>query len=145
MGRDGSARTYPDSGSDRPFHPASHHGNQEENLLDFAAINRYHVGMVPYLIKKLEETTVGDTPLIDKTAVIYGSPMGDPNVHNHRRCPLFLAGHADGFLKGNLHLKAPEGTPMANVMLSLMHGIGMDHVESFGDSTGTFPLSAAAV
>jgi len=145
MGRDGSARTYPDSGSDRPFHPASHHGNQEENLVDFAAINRYHVGMVPYLIKKLEETTVGDTPLIDKTAVIYGSPMGDPNVHNHRRCPLFLAGHADGFLKGNLHLKAPEGTPMANVMLSLMHGIGMDHVESFGDSTGTFPLSAAAV
>ena len=78
--------------------------------------------------------------LLDKTMILYGSPMGDPNVHNHKRCPLFVAGGANGKLEGNLHLKAPDGTPMANAMLSLMHKLGMDDVEDFGDSTGTLGL-----
>ena len=82
--------------------------------------------------------------LLDKSAVIYGSPMGDPNVHNHRRIPLLFAGHANGQLEGNLHLKAPDGTPTANVMLSLLHALGHDDMESFGDSTGAFPLSMGA-
>jgi hypothetical protein len=66
--------------------------------------------------------------------------MGDPNVHNHKRCPLLLAGHMGGKLKGNLHLKAPDGTSMANVFLSLLHGLGVDDLENFGDSTGEFDL-----
>jgi hypothetical protein len=68
--------------------------------------------------------------------------MADPNIHNHRRCPLVLFGHANGALKGNLHLKAADGTPMANVMLTLLHQLGLDDVQSFGDSTGAFALAA---
>ena len=67
--------------------------------------------------------------------------MGDPNVHNHKRVPLFLAGHMGGKFKGNLHLKAPDGTPMANVFLTLLHGLGLDDMASFGDSTGEFDLA----
>jgi len=74
--------------------------------------------------------------------VIYGSPMGNSNVHNHKRCPLFIAGKGGGALRGNLHLKAPDGTPMANVMLALMQDIGLTEVKSFGDSTGRFELTA---
>ena len=59
----------------------------------------------------------GDGTLLDNTLVIYGSPMGNPNVHNHKRCPLFFAGHAGGALKGGLHIKAADGTPMANAFL----------------------------
>ena len=66
--------------------------------------------------------------------------MGNSNMHNHKRCPLFLAGHANGNLKGNLHVKAPDGTPMANVMLTLLHDLGLNDMKSFGDSTGTFEL-----
>jgi hypothetical protein len=73
--------------------------------------------------------------------IIWGSPMADPNVHNHRRCPLVLMGHADGRLKGGLHLKAPDGMPMANVMLTVMHKLGMDDLKSFGDSTGEFDVT----
>ena len=62
----------------------------------------------------------GDSNLLDKTMVVWGSPMADPNVHNHRRCPLILLGHGNGMLKGNLHLKAADGTPMANVFLTLL-------------------------
>ena len=74
--------------------------------------------MVPYFLEKLKNTPDGDGNLLDNTLVIYGSPMGDSNVHNHKRCPLFLAGHAGGQLKGGLHLKAADGTPMANAMLT---------------------------
>jgi hypothetical protein len=137
MGRDASARVFPESGTDKPFHPCSHHGGSEEGVTDFYKINKYHVGMLPYLLKKLESTVEGDTHLLDKTMVIYGSPMGDSNLHNHKRCPLIVAGGANGSLPGNLHIKAPDGTPMANAMLSLLHKLGMEDVESFGDSTGT--------
>jgi hypothetical protein len=69
--------------------------------------------------------------------------MGDPNVHAHRRAPLILMGKANGALEGNLHLKAPEGTPMANVFVTLMQKIGHDDFSQLGDSTGEFELTFA--
>ena len=140
MGRDSSARIFPNSGVDKPFHPASHHGNNEKNILDFAEINRYHVAQLPYFLDRLKETVEGDSNLLDRTMILYGSPMGDPNVHNHKRCPLVVLGGANGRLKGNAHVAAETDTPMANAMVTLMHKLGMDDVDSFGDSTGTLSL-----
>jgi hypothetical protein len=77
--------------------------------------------------------------------IVYGSPMGDGNLHNHRRVPFILLGGANGRLEGDSHLKAPDGTPLANVMLSLLHELGVDDIDSFGDSTGAFPLSIGTV
>ena len=144
MGRDASGRVYPASGVDKGFHPASHHGGNERNIADFKKINEYHVGLLPYFLEKLEHTIEGDAHMLDKTMIIYGSPMGDPNVHNHKRCPLFVVGGANGAMDGNLHVRAAPETPMADVMLSLLHGLGMDDVGSFGDSTGEFSLTAPA-
>ena len=144
MGRDSSARVFPESGSDRPFHPASHHGGREEAILDFAKINRYHVSMLPYFLEKLQSIQEGDTHLLDKTMIVYGSPMADGNLHNHRRAPLFVMGGANGRLEGGLHLKTPDGTPMANAMLSLSHALGMDDMDDFGDSTAELSLSMPA-
>jgi hypothetical protein len=140
MGRDGSGRVYPESGVSTAFHPASHHRDQEKRILEFAKINAYHVSTVPYFLEKLKSTMEGETNLLEKTLVLYGSPMGDPNVHNHKRCPLFLAGHANGQFKGNLHVKAAEGTPMANAMLTILHRLGLDDLETFGDSTGELSI-----
>ncbi|WP_419933912.1 DUF1552 domain-containing protein [Candidatus Palauibacter sp.] len=144
MGRDASGRVYPASGIDKGFHPASHHGDNEDNITDFAQLNRYHVGLVPYFLDRLKASMEGDTHLLDKTMIVYGSPMGDPNVHNHKRCPLFVVGGAQGRMDGNLHLRAAPGTPMANVMLSLMHRLGLDDMTSFGNSTGPFSFTATA-
>jgi len=140
LGRDGSARVYPMSGVNSPFHPASHHGENEARIQAFGQINKHHVSLVPYFLEKLKGVQEGEANLLDKTLVVYGSPMGNSNVHNHKRCPLFLAGKANGKLKGGLHLKAADGTPMANVMLTLLHDLGLNDVQSFGDSTGTFNL-----
>ncbi len=142
MGRDGSARVYSESGSDKPFHPASHHGGNEKGVKEFFLINKYHVSMLPYFLDKLKSISEGEHTLLDKTLIMYGSPMGDSNLHNHRRCPLILLGHANKKLAGNLHLKAPDSTPMANAMLSVMHTLGMNDLQSFGDSTTPFNLPA---
>jgi hypothetical protein len=139
-GRDASSRSYPASGTDKGFHPASHHGGREAAILDFNLINRYHVSMLPYFLDRLKSTMEGDTNLLEKTMIVYGSPMADGNVHNHRRCPLLVLGHGNGRLEGGVHIKAPDGTPMANAMLSVMHKLGMDDVQSFGDSTGDLSL-----
>jgi len=144
MGRDGSARTYPESGSEKPFHPASHHGGAEKAVREFFAINKYHVGMLPYFLNKLKSMSEGDSNLLEKTMIMYGSPMADGNLHNHRRCPLIVLGHANGKLAGNTHVKAPDGTPMANAMLGMMHSLGLDDVKRFGDSTDAFTLLADA-
>ena len=145
LGRDASGRSYPESGVTTGFHNASHHGEREDRILDFAKINKYHVSMVPYFLEKLKNTPDGDGTLLDNSLIMYGSPMGDSNVHNHKRVPLFFAGHAGGALKGNLHVKAAEGTPMANAMLTVAHKLGLDELASFGDSTGELDLNTPAV
>jgi hypothetical protein len=141
LSRDGTSRAYPESGTDKGFHPASHHGGGEKGVRDFQLINQYHVAMLPYLLGKLKGLQEGDATLLDQTMIIYGSPMGDPNVHNHRRCPLIVLGKAGGRLPGNLHIKAPDGTPMANAMLGMMHTLGMNDLTAFGDSTGVLGLT----
>ena len=99
-------RAYPESGHPGPFHPTSHHQDKEDKIREFAKINKYHVGMLPYFLDKLKATPDGEGNLLDNTMVLYGSPMGNSNLHNHRRCPLILLGHAGGQLKGGA---APQG------------------------------------
>ena len=124
------------------FHPASHHQDREERIREFQKINTYHIQQLPYFLDKLKSTPDGDGNLLDNSLVVYGSAMGNSNVHNHKRCPLFFAGHAGGALKGGLHLKAADGTPMANAMLPALQALGVE-ITSFGDSTGTLDLNRA--
>ena len=135
MSRDVCQRVYDGSGVKVPFHSASHHGETPAKISDFAKINRYHVSLLPYFFDKLKNTPDGDGNLLDHSLILYGSPMGDSNAHNHKRVPILLAGHANGKLKGNLHVRCADSTPMANVLLTILRKAGMN-VESIGDSTG---------
>jgi len=138
LGRDGSNRVYKESGSTGAFHIVSHHAENPDRVRELAKINAYHVGMLPYLLQELKETPDGDGSMLDNSVIIYGSPMGNPNQHNHKRVPFLVAGHAGGAITGGVHLKAKNGTPLSNVMLSLLHTLGHDDLQSFGDSEGTF-------
>ena len=144
-GRDSQNRVFPESGSDQPFHPASHHGNREDRIMEFNKICKYRVSMLPYFLEKLKTTMDGEASLLDKSVVLWGSPMADANVHNHRRCPLVLLGKGNGMLAGNTHIKAADGTPMANAMLSLLKHLGLEEMQSFGDSTGALSLTQSAI
>lgn len=138
-GRDASNRTFPESESSRAFHPASHHGGKEKGVLEFNKICQYRVSQLGYFMKQLEETNDGDSSLLDQSIVLWGSPMGDANLHNHRRCPLVLFGGANGKHKGGKHLKAKDGTPMANAMLTVLNWLGHEK-DTFGDSTGELSI-----
>ena len=94
---------------------------------------------MPYFLEKLKKTPDGDSNLLENSLIIYGGAMGDGNLHNHKRCPLFFAGRAGGAFKGNLHLKAPDGTPMANAWLTVARRLGID-IDTFGDSTGALEI-----
>ena len=144
LGRDGSSRSYPESGVTTGFHPASHHGEREERIIEYAKINKYHVSMVPYLLEKLKATPDGDGNLLDNSLVIYGSPMGDSNVHNHKRCPLFLAGHMGGRLKGGVALEGGRRHADGERDADAAAQPRRDRHETFGDSTGEFDLNNGA-
>jgi len=139
MSHDVSNRIFPESGVKTPFHSLSHHEEKPERIAEFAKLNRYHVGRLPYFLEKLKSTPDGDGSLLDHALVLYGSPMGDSHSHNHKRVPLFLAGHAGGELRGNLHRLCPSGTPQSNALLTVMHKLGVD-VEQVGDSTGELAI-----
>ncbi len=147
LSRDVSGRTFPGAGGDAAsaaFHPASHHQEEEDRLRVFQAINTYHVGLLPHLVDKLRGIQDGDGTLFDKSLIVYGSPMGDSNLHNHNRVPLLLLGRANGRIKGNLHIRTPDDTPMADVWLSVLHALGVD-APSFADATAPLDLNPSVV
>jgi hypothetical protein len=139
-GFDQSNRTFPESGTTKSIHGASHHGNVERDIMDYNMINRYRISQLNYFLTRMRDTMDGDASLLDKSAIIWGSPMADSNLHNHRKAPLMILGRANGALEGGLHLKAPDGTPMADAFLALMRKIGHSEMQSFADSQGQFSL-----
>lgn len=139
MSRDTSNRVFAESGCSTPWHSASHHGEKPEQIEEKAKINKYHIGMVGYFIDKLKNTPDGDGSLLDHSLVVYGSPMGDGNVHGHKRVPMILAGRAGGSVKGGIHVRAKDDTPQANILLTVVQALGID-VDTVGNSTGTFSI-----
>src|SRR5262245_36124423 len=139
LSRDTSNRTFPESGCSTPWHTASHHQEKPDLIEDKAKINRYHIAVLTHFLEKLKNTPDGEGNLLDNTLILYGSPMGDGNVHGHKRVPMLLLGHAAGRVKGNLHVRAKDDTPQANILLTIAQTLGLD-ADRVGDSTGAFAI-----
>jgi hypothetical protein len=135
LAREASTRTYPEVGVSDAHHPLSHHTNNPEKLAKLAKINAYHVSLFAYFLQKLKATPDGDGSLLDHSMYLYGSGMGNPDVHNHVDLPIIVAGGGAGKLKGGRHIKYSEPTPLANLHLTLLDKVGV-HLDSFADSRG---------
>jgi hypothetical protein len=134
--RDLTGRVYPESGTDISFHGGSHHAEDPGRVAQFARLNRYHVQMLAYLLKKLADVKEGDGTLLDHSLVLYGSNMGNSNQHLHYDVPHILVGGAAGQVKGNRHLAFPSRTvPTSNLLLSILNMYDV-RLDKFGDSTG---------
>jgi hypothetical protein len=144
LARETSNRTYPEIGVPDPHHPLSHHGNDPDKIARMAKINEFHVSLFAGFLKKLKETPEGDGSLLDHSLLLYGSGIGNPNIHDHTNLPTIVAGGAAGGMKGNRHIRYQKPTPLANLHLSLLDKVGV-RLDSFADSTGKlnelFPLS----
>ena len=131
LARETSNRTYPEIGVPDPHHPLSHHGNDPEKIERMSRINRFHVSLFAEYLRKLAATPDGDGSLLDHCAILYGSGMGNPNVHDHINLPILVAGG----LKGGRHLRYEKPMPLANVHLTLLDQVGV-RLDQFADSNG---------
>ena len=135
LARETSNRTYPEAGVSDPHHPLTHHGNDKKKIERMAKINAFHVSLFAEFLEKMKKTSDGEGSLLDHSLFLYGSGMGNPNVHDHQNLPVIVAGGAAGGMQGGRHLKFKEPTPLANLHLSLLDKAGVK-VDSFGDSNG---------
>jgi len=126
---------YPSTGIRDGFHNLSHHSNNRANKDRFAELNAYHHTMLAYFLEKLKSTADGDGNLLDHSLVLYGSGMSDGNQHNHTPLPMTLAGRASGALKGGRHIKLTKLTTHSNLLLTILHKVGVK-AEKIGDSSG---------
>jgi hypothetical protein len=132
LAREVSGRSYPEIGVPDAHHPMSHHGNDPEKLAKLTKINTLHMEQVAYYLKRMSETKDGTGTLLDNTLLLAGASLADPNKHSHRDLPTIVAG---GMTSGGRHHRAAAGTPMTNLMLSMMDQLGVK-TEKLGDSTG---------
>lgn len=135
LARETSNRTYPEIGVPDPHHPLSHHGNDPEKIARMAVINAHHVSLFAYFLDRLRNTPDGDGSLLDHSALLYGSGIGDPNVHDHTDLPIIVAGGAVGGLRHGRHIRYERPTPLANLHLTLLDKVGVG-IDSFADSNG---------
>src|SRR5205823_8881144 len=135
LARETSNRTYAEIGVPDPHHPLSHHGNDPAKIARMAKINQFHVSLFAEFLGKLRATKEGTGTLLDHSLVLYGSGMGNPNVHDHTNLPVVVAGGAAGGLKGGRHLQYDQPAPLANLHLTLLDRVGV-RVDRFGDSSG---------
>src|SRR5438034_7130778 len=135
LARETSTRTYPEIGVPDPHHPLTHHGNNAEKIARMAKINAFHVSLFAYFLERLKSTPEGDGTLLDHSVYLYGSGMGNPNVHDHVNLPILIGGGGAGRLKGARHIKYAEPTPLANLHLTLLEKVGV-RLDAFADSKG---------
>jgi hypothetical protein len=135
LARETSNRTYPEIGVPDPHHPLSHHGNDPAKIAKIAKINQFHVSLFADFIAKLKATKEGNGTLLDNSLILYGSGMGNPNVHDHINLPILVAGGAAGGMRGGRHIRFEKAVPLANLHLTLLDKVGV-RLDKFGDSNG---------
>jgi hypothetical protein len=132
---EGSNRAYKQIGINDGHHETSHHGRNPEKLENLKKINRFHVEQLAYILQKMQSVKEGNRTLLDNTMLVYGGGISDGDRHNHDDLPLLIAGGAGGTLKGGQHIKYKNGTPMTNLLITMLDRFGVPG-ESLGDSTG---------
>ena len=135
MAHDGSNRQYPFIGVRDGHHDLSHHQGDEEKKGKIAKINRFHMTQFAYFIEKLKSIREGEGTLLDNSMIVYGSGLGDGNRHNHDNLPVLLAGRGGGTINSGRHIHYDKGTPMNNLVLSMMDRMGAK-ADRLGDSSG---------
>ncbi|MFO0976820.1 MAG: DUF1552 domain-containing protein [Planctomycetaceae bacterium] len=135
MARETSNRTYPEIGITEAHHPLTHHGNDPEMIAKMAKINEFHVSLFAEFLEELKKTPEAGGTLLDHVLYLYGSGMGNPNLHDHTNLPIVLAGGAAGTLRGGRHVTFDRPTPLANLHLTLLDRVGIS-LDQFADSDG---------
>jgi len=132
LGRELNFRTYPEIGITEGHHGLSHHGDDAAKLARYAKLGAYQAELFSRFLTKLRSTGDGDGSLLDRSLLLYGAGLSNPNLHAHMDLPLLVVG---GGVRGGRHVKYPLETPMTNLLLGMLDKSGVP-AETLGDSTG---------
>lgn len=135
VARDGSNRSYPWLGVKEGHHSCSHHGRDPDKIAAIQKIDLFHMQMFAYFVEKLKNTPEGNGNMLDHTLIMMGSGLGDGDRHNHDDLPILTVGKGNGILTPGRHLKYDRNTPLCNLYLSMLDGMGVKQ-DRFADSTG---------
>ena len=143
IGHEMSGRAYPEVGFGDAHHSVTHHQGDRAKIEKTTKINVFHAKMLSYYLDRLRATPDGDGSLLDHSMVLYGSALSDGNLHLYTNLPLLLiAGDRTG-IKSGRHIRFPKGTPMTNLLVTMLDKANVPHVETLGDSTGRLDLTSA--
>lgn len=138
LANEGSNRSYRPIGVNEGHHSLSHHQNDPVKQAKISEINEFHARQAAYVFQKMKSIPEGDGTLLDHSMIVYGAGISDGNRHNNENLPIVVAGGGNGTLTTGRHVRFEFETPMANLLLSLGHRMGV-RAERFGDSTGLLP------
>src|SRR5262245_16478665 len=144
LGKEQSARPYPQIGVPEAHHPLSHHNDIPELIAHMSKINRYHAELFSRYLAKLRATPDGDGALLDHMTILYGSGISNSTRHSGDNLPILVMGGGAGTLKGGRHLAYTDKPTMANLLVTLMDKMGVP-VEKVGGSTGKLPLDTLSL
>jgi hypothetical protein len=144
IGKEQSARPYPQIGVPEAHHPLSHHSNVPELIARMSKINRYHTELFSKYLARLRATPDGDGSLLDHMTILYGAGISNSNAHSGDNLPILVVGGGAGTLKGGRHLRYADKPPMANLLVTLMDKLDVP-VERLGGSTGHLQIDTVSL
>jgi hypothetical protein len=143
MGHEMSLRSYPELGFSDSHHSQTHHHGEADKIAKVIQINTLHTKMMAYYFDKLRNTPDGDGSLLDHSIILYGAALSDANLHLYTDLPLLMVGGGVNGIKGGQHIRYPNRTPMANVLLAMLDKAGVPNINKLGDSTGKLDLTGS--
>jgi hypothetical protein len=142
VGHEMSGRAYPELGFGDAHHSVTHHQGNPDKIAKVVQINIFHAKMLAYYLDKLRSTPDGDGSLLDHALILYGGALSDGNQHLYTDLPLLLVAGSVARIKGGRHVRYPRGTPMGNLLLTMLDKASVPNVDKLGDSTGKLELAS---
>lgn len=123
------------AGVTQDWHNLSHHGQDPAKLAELKVVEIEQMKLFGELLAKLKSTREGDTTLLDRTIVLFGSNLGNASSHDNKNMPILVAG--GGFRHGqHLAFDPKKNPPLCNLFVQFLQRLGAD-VNAFGSSAGT--------
>jgi hypothetical protein len=148
IAREYSEIVYTHLGHTDPYHPLTHHRGNPTRKQQAGDIDVYHGRLFAEFVTKMKNTVeIDGSSLLDNSILVYGSGMGNGDIHSQWNVPVALVGGGGGLIKGGRHLVYEEGTPLSNLHVAMLNRIGIP-TDSFGGqlgySTGELDLDHSA-
>ena len=117
------------------YHNRSHHGLNPDNLAKLRELETKELMILRDFVAELQKSKESEGTLLDRSMVLFGSNLGNANMHTTNNLPVLLFG--GGFKHGNhLAFDRKNNTPLCQLYVSMLQRLGIE-TDKFGSGAGT--------